>query len=158
MMKSILNRLVTKETLSFSESKQLMLCIGEGKYNNSQIASLLTILQMRPVTPDELGGFRDALIELSCGTDLSEYKPIDLCGTGGDEKNTINISTLSAFVVAGAGVRVTKHGNYGMSSVSGSSNVLEELKIPFTNNPDHLRLFLEQAGICYLHGNLTAFK
>lgn len=109
---------------------------------------------MRGVTTEELIGFRDALLELCRRVDLSDFDTIDLCGTGGDEKNTFNISTLASFVVAGAGVKVSKHGNYGVSSVSGSSNVLEHLGYTFKNDPDELKRELDKAGICFMHAPL----
>ena len=109
---------------------------------------------MRSITIEELEGFRDALLDLCIAVDLSEYNPIDLCGTGGDGKDTFNISTLASFVTAGAGVHVTKHGNYGVSSSCGSSNVMEYLGIKFSNNPDFLKQSIENAGICVLHAPL----
>ncbi len=109
---------------------------------------------MRSVTVDELAGFRDAMLEQALRIDLSDYNPIDLCGTGGDGKNTFNISTLASFVTAGAGIKVAKHGNYGVSSVSGSSNVMESLGLRFTNNKDKLKRQIEEANICFLHAPL----
>ena len=126
-MKNILNRLINHETLSIQEAKNVIFNISQGSYNQSQIASFLTVFMMRTITVDELTGFRDALLEMCVRVDLSDYNTIDLCGTGGDGKDTFNISTLASFVVAGAGIKVTKHGNYGVSSISGSSNVLESL-------------------------------
>ncbi len=153
-MKLILNRLINQEKLSNQEAKQTLINISNGVYNNSQIASFLTIYMMRSVSIQELSGFRDALLELCLKIDLSDFNTVDLCGTGGDGKNTFNISTLASFVVAGAGVKVTKHGNYGVSSVCGSSNVLEYLDIKFTNDASKLKRSLEQAGICILHAPL----
>jgi len=124
-MKQLLNRLINHEILSKKEAREVLVHISEGKYNASQIASFLTVYMMRSITVTELEGFRDALLDLCLAIDLSEYNTIDLCGTGGDGKDTFNISTLSSFVTAGAGVHVTKHGNYGVSSVSGSSNVMD---------------------------------
>ena len=109
---------------------------------------------MRSITLEELEGFREALLELCVAIDLSEFTPIDLCGTGGDGKDTFNISTLSSFITAGAGVKVAKHGNYGVSSGCGSSNVLEHLGIKFSNKEDFLRRCIDQAGICVLHAPL----
>ena len=132
----------------------MIIDIAEGQYNTSQIASFLTVFMMRSISLEELEGFRSALLELCISVDLSEFNAIDLCGTGGDEKNTFNISTLSAFVTAGAGVKVTKHGNYGVSSGCGSSNVLEALGIRFSNEIDFLKRSVDQAGICILHAPL----
>ncbi len=109
---------------------------------------------MRSITIEELEGFRDALLELCIAIDLSEYNPVDLCGTGGDGKDTFNISTLSSFVTAGAGIKVTKHGNYGVSSTCGSSNVMEHLGIKFSNDKDFLKRSIDEAGICVLHAPL----
>ena len=115
-MKVILNRLINHESISANEAKQILISISKGDYNQAQIASFLTVYMMRSITVAELQGFRDALLELCIAVDLKDYNPIDLCGTGGDGKNTFNISTLSSFVTAGAGVAVAKHGNYGVSS------------------------------------------
>ena len=153
-MKSILNRLINQEKLTNQEAKQSLINISNGLYNESQIASFLTIYMMRSVSIQELSGFRDALLELCLPIDLSDFNTVDLCGTGGDGKNTFNISTLASFVVAGAGVKVSKHGNYGVSSVCGSSNVLEYLGIKFTNDLSKLKRTLDQAGICILHAPL----
>tara|TARA_R110002073_G_scaffold57778_4_gene146667 strand:+ start:74821 stop:75813 length:993 start_codon:yes stop_codon:yes gene_type:complete len=153
-MKQILNRLINHETISKEEAKQVLVNISKGSYNQSQIASFLTVYMMRSITLEELAGFRDALLELCLAVDFSEYNTIDLCGTGGDGKNTFNISTLSSFVTAGAGVKVTKHGNYGVSSVSGSSNVLEYFGIKFSSDKGFLEKCLDQAGICVLHAPL----
>lgn len=153
-MKQLLNRLINHETISKEEAKQVLVNISKGDYNQSQIASFLTVYMMRSVTVEELEGFRDALLELCIAIDFSDYNTVDLCGTGGDGKNTFNISTLSSFVTAGAGVKVTKHGNYGVSSISGSSNVMEFLGIKFSNDKDFLKKSLDQAGICVLHAPL----
>ena len=153
-MKEILNRLINHEQLSKEEARQVLVAISEGKYNNSQIAAFLTVFMMRSIGLNELEGFRDALLELCIAVDMSEYNTIDLCGTGGDGKNTFNISTLASFVTAGAGVNVTKHGNYGVSSVSGSSNVMEYFGIKFSNDADYLKKCLDEAGICVLHAPL----
>jgi anthranilate phosphoribosyltransferase len=126
-MKNILDYLYAHKTFSKEEAKEVLENIALGKYNSSQIASFLTVFIMRNITLDELIGFREALLSLCHKVDLSAYNPMDVCGTGGDGKNTFNISTLTSFVVAGAGIPVAKHGNYGVSSVSGSSNVLESL-------------------------------
>ena len=132
----------------------MIINIAEGQYNTSQIASFLTVYMMRSINLEELEGFRSALLELCIAIDLSEFDTIDLCGTGGDGKDTFNISTLSSFVTAGAGVKVTKHGNYGVSSGCGSSNVLEALGVKFSNDQDFLKLCVDQAGICILHAPL----
>lgn len=153
-MKSILNRLINHESISSDEAKQVLVNISKGDYNQSQIASFLTVYMMRSVTIDELQGFRDALLELCIHVDLDAYNGIDLCGTGGDGKDTFNISTLASFVTAGAGVHVTKHGNYGVSSACGSSNVLEHLGVKFTSDIGFLKQSLDQAGICIMHAPL----
>ena len=153
-MKQLLNRLINHEPLTKEEARGVLVSISEGKYNSSQIASFLTVYMMRSVTLEELEGFRDALLDLCLAVDVSDYNTIDLCGTGGDEKNTFNISTLASFVTAGAGVLVTKHGNYGVSSISGSSNVMEYLGIKFSNDHDFLKRCLDEAGICVLHAPL----
>ena len=154
MMKKILTRLIQYQQLEKEEAKQIIIKIADGQYNTSQIASFLTIFMMRNISLDELEGFREALQELCINVDLSEFNTIDLCGTGGDGKNTFNISTLSSFVTAGAGIKVTKHGNYGVSSGCGSSNVLEAIGIKFSNDKDFLKRSIEKAGICFLHAPL----
>lgn len=153
-MKAILNRLINHEQLSKEESRQMIINIADGQYTSSQIASFLTVYLMRSISLDELEGFRSALLELCLLINIDEYNTIDLCGTGGDGKDTFNISTLSSFVVAGAGIKVTKHGNYGVSSTCGSSNVLEALGVKFSNEKDFLKRCLDQAGICILHAPL----
>jgi anthranilate phosphoribosyltransferase len=153
-MKQILNRLINQESISSEEAKQVLVNISKGDYNQSQIASFLTVYMMRSITIDELQGFRDALLELCIPVHLDGYNTIDLCGTGGDGKDTFNISTLASFVTAGAGVKVTKHGNYGVSSACGSSNVMEYLGIKFSNDIDFLKQSLDKAGICVLHAPL----
>ena len=153
-MKKIINKLINYDYLTKEESFKIIINIANGKYNNSQIASFLTIFMMRNVTLEEIEGFRSALLELCISIDLSEFDAIDLCGTGGDGKNTFNISTLSSFVTAGAGVKVSKHGNYGVSSGCGSSNVLEELGVRFSNDEVFLKNCIEKAGICILHAPL----
>ena len=153
-MKAILNRLIQHQQLSKEEARQMIINIADGQYNTSQIASFLTVYMMRSISLEELEGFRSALLELCIAIDLSEFDTIDLCGTGGDGKDTFNISTLSSFVTAGAGVKVTKHGNYGVSSGCGSSNVLEALGVKFSNDPDFLKRCVDQAGICILHAPL----
>lgn len=153
-MKQILNRLINHEVLTKEEAREVLVNISNGAYNESQIAAFLTVYMMRSITVNELEGFRDALLELCIPFDVSDYNTIDLCGTGGDGKNTFNISTLASFVVAGAGVQVTKHGNYGVSSVSGSSNVMEHFGVAFSNDSDYLKRCLDKAGICILHAPL----
>ena len=153
-MKNILNRLINHEMLSKAEAKNVLVNISNGSYNTSQIAAFLTVYMMRSVSIDELAGFREALLELCIRVDLSAYNTIDLCGTGGDGKDTFNISTLASFVAAGAGIKVAKHGNYGVSSISGSSNVMEKMGIKFSNDPDFLEKCIDTAGICILHAPL----
>lgn len=140
--------------LSKEEAKNVLVNISNGSYNTSQIASFLTVYMMRSISIDELAGFREALLELCIRVDLSAYNTIDLCGTGGDGKDTFNISTLASFVAAGAGIKVAKHGNYGVSSISGSSNVMEKMGIKFSNDADFLERCIDKAGICVLHAPL----
>lgn len=153
-MKNVLNRLIAHETISTEEAKQIIINISNDMYNLSQIACFLSVYLMRSITIEELRGFRDALLELCIPIDLSDYNAIDIVGTGGDGKNTFNISTLSSFITAGAGIHVSKHGNYGVSSTSGSSNVMEHLGVKFSNNKDFLKNCLEKSGICILHAPL----
>lgn len=153
-MKQLLNRLINQENISSEEAKQVLVNISNGMYNQSQIASFLTVFMMRSITLEELRGFRDALLELCIPIDLKDFNAIDLCGTGGDGKDTFNISTLSSFVSAGAGIKVAKHGNYGVSSACGSSNVMEHLGIKFSNDEDFLKRSIDKAGICVLHAPL----
>ena len=153
-MKDILTELINHKTLTRDVAKNTLLEISTGKKNISQVSAFLTIFMMRNITVDELEGFRDALLELCIPVDLSDFNTIDLCGTGGDSKDTFNISTTSAFVTAGAGIKVAKHGNYGVSSSCGSSNVLEYLGIKFSNNNSFLKKCIEESGICILHAPL----
>ena len=153
-MKQTLNRLIQHEILSKQEAKDILIGIAKAAYNESEIAAFLTVYMMRSIQLEELEGFRDALLELCVPVDLSDYNPIDLCGTGGDGKDTFNISTLASFVTAANGVKVTKHGNYGVSSSCGSSNVMEALGIKFTADKDYLEKALDQVGICVLHAPL----
>jgi anthranilate phosphoribosyltransferase len=153
-MKKILNHLFEHKTFSRDESKEILTNITLGKYNPSQMAAFMAAYCMRSITVEELEGFRDGMLELCLKTDLSDYELIDLCGTGGDGKDTFNISTLASFVVAGAGYKVSKHGNYGVSSGCGSSNVMEYLGYKFSNDIDHLKRSLDNAGICFLHAPL----
>ncbi|MBD3583824.1 anthranilate phosphoribosyltransferase [Flavobacterium selenitireducens] len=153
-MKTILNRLINHDILSRDEAYETLVSISNGKHNQAQIAAFLTVFMMRPISIDELSGFRQALLDLCVRIDFSDFETIDLCGTGGDGKNTFNISTLASFVVAGCGLKVAKHGNYGVSSISGSSNVMEQLGVKFTNDENALKRCLDQAGICILHAPL----
>jgi anthranilate phosphoribosyltransferase len=154
IMKNILNRLINHETLSKEEAKNVLVNISSGSYNHSQIASFLTVYMMRSISVQELAGFREALLELCIKVTLSDYNTIDLCGTGGDGKDTFNISTLASFVAAGAAIKVAKHGNYGVSSISGSSNVMENLGVKFSNDQSFLEKCINEAGICILHAPL----
>lgn len=153
-MKAILNKLFEQQRLTKSEAKEVLIQMADEKYNTSQMASFLTVFLMRPISVNELAGFREALLELAIKIDLSDFNTIDLCGTGGDGKNTFNISTLTSFIVAGTGNKVSKHGNYGVSSVSGSSNMLEYLGYKFSNNESILKKQIDQANICFLHAPL----
>lgn len=153
-MKAVLEKLIQYETLTQAEAKAVLMDIGQGQCNSHQIAAFLTTFMMRTVTVEELSGFRSALLDLCVAIDLSAYNPIDLCGTGGDGKDTFNISTLASFVTAGAGVKVAKHGNYGVSSSCGSSNVMEHLGVKFSNDAVFLEQSIDQAGICILHAPL----
>jgi anthranilate phosphoribosyltransferase len=150
-MKEVLNYLFEKKILSKDAAKETLMNIGRGNYTEHEIASFLTVFLMRRITPQELAGFREALLELCVPVDLSDFKTIDVCGTGGDEKHTFNISTLTAFVLAGTGIKVVKHGNYAVSSSSGSSNIMEYLGYKFGNGTDKLRKEIEKADICYMH-------
>jgi anthranilate phosphoribosyltransferase len=153
-MKDTLNYLFSGKTLTKEEARHALIGIGEGQFSESEIASFLTVFRMRPIKAEELAGFRQALLDLCVAVDLSDFNTIDVVGTGGDGKNTFNISTLSCFVLAGAGYKVTKHGNYGLSSVSGASNMFEYFDYKFSNNPNKLRHEVEEAGICFLHAPL----
>lgn len=153
-MKEILSHLFAKNLLTQSEAREVLTRMGQGKYSDPEIAAFLTVFLMRDITPDELGGFREALLDLCVPIDLKDYDTIDVCGTGGDEKNTFNISTLTAFILAGAGIKVVKHGNYAVSSSCGSSNILEHFGYRFSNEADKLRKEIEEANICYLHAPL----
>ena len=133
-MKAILNKLYNHQRLTKSEAKQILKDIASEKYNEAHLASFMTVFMMRPITVDELSGFRDALKELALKVDLSDYNTIDIVGTGGDGKDTFNISTLTSFIVAGTGQKVAKHGNYSVSSQSGSSDMLASFGYEFTND------------------------
>ncbi|EAY30748.1 anthranilate phosphoribosyltransferase [Microscilla marina] len=153
-MKAILNHLFEHKKLTKDEAREVLTNIAQGKYNHSQIAAFLTVYIMRSISVEELEGFREAMLNLCIPVHLNEYNPIDLCGTGGDGKNTFNVSTLASFVTAASGVHVAKHGNHGVSSVSGSSTVLEYFGVKFTNDKDKLRRQIEEANICFLHAPL----
>ena len=154
-MKKILEKLFDHNYLEYEESKKVLKEISSKKYNNSQVASFLTVFKMRNPSVQEIEGFRDALLDLCVKIDLSsDFETIDLCGTGGDGKNTFNISTISSFVVAGAGYKVTKHGNYGVSSSCGSSDVLQQLGIKLSNDDGYLKKCLDKGNFCYLHAPL----
>ena len=150
-MKKILNDLYQHKKLSKSQAKKILLEIATSKYNEAHLASFMTVFMMRPITVDELSGFREALLELAIKVDLSEYNTIDIVGTGGDGKDTFNISTLTSFIVAGTGQKVAKHGNYSVSSKSGSSDMLQSFGYEFTNDESILKSHLEKANICFLH-------
>jgi anthranilate phosphoribosyltransferase len=153
-MKEILHNLFEHKPLNKAQAKQVLTDIAQAKFNNSQIAAFVTCFLMRTVTVEELEGFREALLELCTPVPFKGFETIDLCGTGGDEKNTFNISTLASFVVAASGIKVTKHGNYGVSSVSGSSNVMEYFGYKFTNDKNILEKQLVESNICFLHAPL----
>ena len=153
-MKQILNHLFENKTFTREQSKDILIDIARGSYNNSQMAAFMTAYCMRSITVNELEGFRDAMLELCLPIELEAGEVIDLCGTGGDGKDTFNISTLASFVVAGAGYKVAKHGNYGVSSGCGSSNVMEFLGAKFTNDTDTLKTNIDKANICFLHAPL----
>ncbi|MBR4814347.1 MAG: anthranilate phosphoribosyltransferase [Paludibacteraceae bacterium] len=155
-MKQILSRLVLHEELTSDETEQILIGITQGKYSNEQISALIMALQMRGITVDELLGFRRGILKTGVAVDLSPYKPIDIVGTGGDGKNTFNISTCACFVVAGAGYKVAKHGNYAATSVSGASNVIEAHGVKFTNDNDKLKRSIEECGFVYQHAQLFA--
>ena len=155
-MKDILNRMLNHEELSREEMKNILIGITHSDYPTEQITALLTALQMRGVTVDELLGFRDGILETGVPALLKADRYIDVVGTGGDRKNTFNISTTACFVIAGAGYKVAKHGNYAATSVSGASNVIQHHGIKFTDNIDRLNRSLDEAGIVYLHAQLFA--
>jgi anthranilate phosphoribosyltransferase len=153
-MKKILSHLFENKSFTREEAQRILIEIARGEYNSSQIAAFVTAYGMRNITVQELQGFRDAMLDLCIKLDFSDYELIDLCGTGGDGKDTFNISTLASFVTAGAGYKVAKHGNYGVSSGCGSSNVMEYLGYTFTSDQDALKRTLDQAGICFIHAPL----
>lgn len=149
-MKQVLNELIDHQSLTKQEARQVLIELASGKYNPSQMSSFMTVYMMRNITVEELEGFRDAMLELCIPVRFDE-PVMDVCGTGGDGKNTFNISTLSSFVVAAAGQPVAKHGNYGVSSACGSSNVLEHFGYQFTNDVEELKRSLDRANICFMH-------
>lgn len=150
-MKNLLYKMFEHKNLSRDEARNVLLNIADGRYNDAQLAAFMTVFLMRSITLDELTGFRDALLERRHPVDMDGVKAIDIVGTGGDGKNTFNISTATCFVVAGSGRKVVKHGNYGASSVSGASNVLENHGVRFTGDIDRLRRSLDECGVSYLH-------
>lgn len=153
-MKEVLQYLFDGNFLTTKKAEEVLINIGQDHYSEVEISSFLTVFLMRPITADELKGFRNALLKLAVRVDFSEFNTIDVCGTGGDEKNTFNISTLTAFVLAGAGVKVAKHGNYGVSSSCGSSNLLEYFGYKFSNNEEKLKAEIDETGITFLHAPL----
>jgi anthranilate phosphoribosyltransferase len=153
-MKETLQYLFDHKTLGKEDARTILTNMAGGKYNDSEIAAFISVYLMRSITVEEISGFRDALLGLCKPLDLSDFNTIDVCGTGGDEKNTFNISTLTSFVVAGAGEKVAKHGNYSVSSACGSSNVLEYFGYSFTSDEEKLKRQLDRANICFLHAPL----
>lgn len=153
-MKKILNYLFEHKYLSRDTAREILINISKGAYNDSELAAFMTVFLMRSISVEELTGFRQALLELCLRVDLNGHDTLDIVGTGGDGKNTFNISTLSCFIAAGAGAKVSKHGNYGVSTVSGASNVMESLGYRFSPDRDKLRRELEETGICFLHAPL----
>jgi anthranilate phosphoribosyltransferase len=153
-MKKILQYLFEHKILTRESAKEVLVNIGKGMYNEHEVTAFMTVYLMRSITIEELQGFRDALLELCVKADLSEYETIDIVGTGGDGKNTFNISTLACFIVAGAGQKVAKHGNYGASSISGASNVMEQLGYKFSSDNSKLKKEIEETNICFLHAPL----
>jgi anthranilate phosphoribosyltransferase len=150
-MKKILQYLFEHKTLSREMAKEVLVNIGKGAYNEHEVTAFMTVYLMRSITIEELQGFREALLELCVPVDLNGYDVIDIVGTGGDGKNTFNISTLSCFIVAGTGQKVAKHGNYGASSISGASNVMEQVGYKFKNDKDKLKKEIDDTNICFLH-------
>jgi anthranilate phosphoribosyltransferase len=153
-MKRILQYLFEHKTLSRESAREVLINIGRGVYNEHEVTAFMTVYLMRSITIEELQGFRDALLELCVKIDLDEYDTLDIVGTGGDGKNSFNISTLACFIVAGAGQKVAKHGNYGASSISGASNLMEQLGYRFSTDNKKLRAEIEGANICFLHAPL----
>ena len=153
-MKKILQILFEHKTLDRATAKEVLVNIGKGVYNEHEVTAFMTVYLMRSITIEELQGFRDALLELCVPVDLNGYDVIDIVGTGGDGKNTFNISTLSCFIVAGTGQKVAKHGNYGASSISGASNVMEQVGYKFKSQNEKLKKEIDEAGICFMHAPL----
>jgi len=153
-MKNILKILFEYKTLTREQAKEVLSNISRGQYNESEITSFITVFLMRSITIEELQGFRDALLELAVKADMEDFDTIDIVGTGGDGKNTFNISTLACFIVAGAGQKVAKHGNYGATSISGASNVMEQLGYKLGNDPAKLKREADKSNICFLHAPL----
>jgi anthranilate phosphoribosyltransferase len=153
-MKKVLQYLFEHKNLNRTAARDVLVNIGRGMYNEHEVTAFMTVFLMRSITIEELQGFRDALLELCVKADLNGFETMDIVGTGGDGKNTFNISTLACFIVAGTGQQVAKHGNYGASSISGSSNVMEQLGYKFSNDNDKLKKELKAAGICFLHAPL----
>src|SRR5699024_1341691 len=153
-MKEILNYLFEQKSLSEDQAYDVLLNISKGNYNESELSAFMTVYLMRTITVEELKGFRKALLDLCLRVDLGDFNTLDIVGTGGDGKNTFNISTASCFVVAGAGVKVSKHGSYGVSSISGASNVMETLGYQFKKDESKLKKEIDKAGICFLHAPL----
>ncbi|MFL5742037.1 MAG: anthranilate phosphoribosyltransferase [Flavisolibacter sp.] len=153
-MKKLLQHLFEHKTLSRPQAREVMLNLAKGVYNDTEITAFITVYLMRSITIEELQGFRDGLLELAVPVDLNGHEVIDIVGTGGDGKNTFNISTLACFIVAGAGKKVAKHGNYGATSVSGASNVMEQMGYKFKNHSDPLKKEIEEANLCFLHAPL----
>lgn len=150
-MKELLNHLFEHKTLSRREAYDSLMAISEGKFNEHALSAFMTVFLMRSITLPELLGFRDALLERCILLDVQERAVLDVVGTGGDGKNTFNISTLSCFIIAGAGIPVAKHGNYGASTISGASNLMENIGYIFKNDPTTLLKELDEAGMCFLH-------
>ncbi|MBS1748924.1 MAG: anthranilate phosphoribosyltransferase [Bacteroidetes bacterium] len=153
-MKKVLQYLFEYKTLSRAKAREMLVNISKGIYNESEVTAFITVYLMRTITIEELQGFADALMELCVSVPLENYQVIDIVGTGGDGKNTFNISTLACFIVAGAGQKVAKHGNYGATSVSGASNVMEQLGYRFKSDSAQLQKEVEEAGICFMHAPL----
>jgi anthranilate phosphoribosyltransferase len=153
-MREILNHLFEHKTLNRLEAEKVLTNIAKGIYSESEIAAFLTVYLMRSITVEELTGFRDALLNHCIRIDLSEFEPMDVCGTGGDDKDTFNISTLTTFVLAGAGIKIAKHGNYGVSSTCGSSNILEHFGYKFSTDNGKLKKEIDESGVCFLHAPL----
>ena len=153
-MQKILKQLFEHKTLSSQQATDVLMNLTKGQYNEHQITAFITVYMMRSITIEELQGFRNALLQVCMPADLGGVKTLDIVGTGGDGKNTFNISTLSCFIVAGAGQPVAKHGNYGATTVSGASNVMEQLGYKFSNDNSKLRNEIEKANLCFLHAPL----